>query len=57
MTNKLEDIYESVSLDVNHQFVSNQIAKTIERICRCERNKAPIRFLISGLLAKIDDLS
>jgi DNA adenine methylase len=34
---------------------SDDLRKQVEFICRCNANKAPIRFLMSCLLAKIDD--
>lgn len=57
MSNILEDIYKSVSQKFVKQILDNSIAVKIENICRCERNKAPIRFLMAGLLAKIEDIS
>src|SRR5574344_1978606 len=58
MTNNiLDEIYNSVSRDITKQLIGDPIAEKIKDVCRCERNRAPIRFLISGLLAKIEDSS
>jgi hypothetical protein len=51
----LERIYTEVSKDIFEVHIQGEIAEKLERICRCERNKAPIRFVMSGLLSKIED--
>src|ERR1035437_254145 len=51
----LEEFYSSSLKRKNESFTSSEDLKNkIEFICRCNANKAPIRFLMSCLLAKID---
>ena len=52
----LEEFYISALNQLSKSFVqSRQIMEKIEFVCRCTANKAPIRFLLSCLLAKIDN--
>lgn len=52
----LEKAYQRALKQPHKQFVkSNQIATLINSVCRCEGSKAPIRYLISAMLAKIVD--
>ncbi len=54
----LENIVETVSQNRNERLVDDDaLGAKVEAICRCERNRAPVRFLIAGLLAKIKDPS
>ena len=56
MKKTLEEIYGRVSKDLTKSLINDKgIAQKIESICRCNKNKAPIRFLMSGLLSKISD--
>jgi hypothetical protein len=51
----LEEYYSSALKKKTKTFVSSEeLRKKVEFICRCNANKAPIRFLMSCLLAKID---
>ncbi len=51
----LEKIFDKVSKNISRLFVKNStLRQKIEFICRCNSNKAPIRFLMSCLIAKID---
>lgn len=51
----LEELYSSSLKRKTKSFTSSKDLKTkIEFICRCNANKAPIRFLMSCLLAKLD---
>jgi DNA adenine methylase len=53
--NELLEAFYSSSLKRKKSFVSSKdLRNKIEFICRCNANKAPIRFLMSCLLAKID---
>jgi DNA adenine methylase len=53
--NILEKLYNQANEDLNCSSVrSKDTEAKIELICRCGSNKAPIRFLMSCLLAKID---
>jgi len=49
----LNNIYELANKDLLTSVVSRTTKNYIEAICRCNSNKAPIRFLMSCLLAKI----
>jgi DNA adenine methylase len=50
----LENLYENASCNLlTSTLKSADLQEKIEFICRCNSNKAPIRFLISCLLAKI----
>lgn len=52
----LEEYYESVLSKLDLTFIKDEATRSkIEFICRCISNKAPIRFLMSCLLAKIHD--
>lgn len=52
----LENLYSSALKNKSKTFIkSNDLQSKIEFICRCNANKAPIRFLMSCLLAKIDN--
>ena len=57
MPNKiLEKLYSQANILLyNSKIHHNETEKNIESICRCNSNKAPIRFLMSCLLAKIDN--
>jgi DNA adenine methylase len=51
----LENLYELTNSNLSKSAVKLTETKYyIEAICRCNTNKAPIRFLMSCLLAKID---
>jgi len=52
----LENLYSSALKNKSKTFIkSDDLRSKIEFICRCNANKAPIRFLMSCLLAKIDN--
>jgi DNA adenine methylase len=52
--NVLEHLYKKASADLLKSIISyDKTQNYIEAICRCNSNKAPIRFLMSCLLAKI----
>ncbi|MDR2791640.1 MAG: restriction endonuclease, SacI family [Tannerellaceae bacterium] len=52
--NILESLYEVANDNSSSQFTkSDELYERIAFICRCNTNKAPIRFLISCLLAKL----
>jgi DNA adenine methylase len=52
----LENIYKDAKNILSKSVVSHAMTKDyVEAICRCNTNKAPIRFLMSCLLAKIDN--
>lgn len=51
----LENLYSKVILNLEASFIKEDDTRLkIESICRCISNKAPIRFLMACLLAKID---
>ncbi|MDR2652673.1 MAG: hypothetical protein LBC68_10250, partial [Prevotellaceae bacterium] len=53
-TDILENLYKHAQEKISQSVVkSDETLQKIEFICRCNTNKAPIRFLISCLLAKI----
>lgn len=53
--NILEQFYSTVAKNKAKTFLnSDGLREKVEFICRCNANKAPIRFLMSCLLAKID---
>ncbi|GHS96674.1 DNA methyltransferase [Bacteroidia bacterium] len=53
-TDILENLYKQANNNLPKSAVqSSEIQKKIEFICRCNSNKAPVRFLLSCLLAKI----
>jgi DNA adenine methylase len=53
-TDILENLYKAASIKLNESVVkSGETGDKISRICRCNANKAPIRFLMSCLLAKL----
>ena len=49
----LERLYQQANEDLSKSFVAIETKDKIESVCRCNTNKAPIRFLLSCLLAKI----
>jgi len=49
----LEKFYQQANSNLSKSFVTTTTTNKIELICRCNSNKAPIRFLLSCLLAKI----
>jgi DNA adenine methylase len=53
----IEKLYQRASKNLTESFVSEKIKAKVEFICRCNANKAPIRFLMSCLLAKIHNPS
>ena len=55
----LESAYQSaIAAKDNYSFVSDTgIASKIMSVCKCETNKAPIRYLMAALLAKTTDNS
>lgn len=57
MKDILEGIYASVCSDLKKSCLDNaEISQSVNKVCRCVGCKAPIRFLISGLLAKIKNI-
>jgi hypothetical protein len=54
-TEILESLYQKVSENLSISIVKPTTKEKVEAICRCNANKAPIRFLMSCLLAKIDN--
>ena len=56
MDKLLEKAYKRVCKTPSRLFASNEeIRSKILSVCKCERNKAPIRYLLSALLAKSFD--
>ncbi len=54
----LENLRKEVWGHLSSQIIEDSsLFIKIDNICRCERNKAPIRFLMAGLLAKMEDPS
>ncbi|MCC6600000.1 MAG: DNA methyltransferase, partial [Crocinitomicaceae bacterium] len=52
----LEEYYQLALKNIGSNSIkSDDLREQVEFICRCNANKAPIRFLMSCLLAKIDD--
>ena len=52
---RLEIFYTGALKRIAKSFVANKVLRDkIEFLCRCNANKAPIRFALSCLLAKID---
>ncbi|MDD4437964.1 MAG: restriction endonuclease, SacI family [Tissierellia bacterium] len=51
----LEKLYQQASENLTDSVVNQTTREKVEAICRCNANKAPIRFLMSCLLAKIDN--
>lgn len=49
----LEKLYRRANKKLTVSFVAEAVKDKLEFICRCNSNKAPIRFLLSCLLAKI----
>jgi len=49
----LENLYQHVSRNLSKSFVTEETSDKVELVCRCNTNKAPIRFLLSCFLAKI----
>jgi len=49
----LEKLYRRANKKLTVRFVAEAVKDKLEFICRCNSNKAPIRFLLSCLLAKI----
>ena len=56
-TNILEKLYRQASENLTKSMVKPTTSEKIEAVCRCNTNKAPIRFLMSCLLAKIHNPS
>lgn len=55
MEKVLESVYQDALGSIS-SFVSDEsIAEKILSICKCESNKAPIRYLMSAMLAKLDN--
>ena len=54
-TEILENLYQQASENLTDSVVNPTTKEKVEAICRCNANKAPIRFLMSCLLAKIDN--
>jgi hypothetical protein len=53
----LEKIYQSAKEHPEESLLQETIRDKVEFVCRCHSNKAPIRFLMSCLLAKLDQPS
>ena len=52
----LEQYFQEVSKKPTKSFISSaELQSSIEFVCRCLSNKAPIRFLMACLLGKIYD--
>lgn len=51
----LENLYQKSVKNLSKSFVGSETKEIVESICRCNSNKAPIRFLLSCLLAKISN--
>ena len=49
----LEKLYQQTQKNLSKSLVTTTSSEKIESVCRCNANKAPIRFLLSCLLAKI----
>ena len=49
----LENLYQQANRNLSKSFVTKKTKDKVELVCRCNTNKAPIRFLLSCLLAKI----
>jgi len=49
----LEKLYQQTQKKLSQSLVTMTASEKIESVCRCNANKAPIRFLLSCLLAKI----
>ena len=49
----LENLYCAAGDNLNDQVLASEVREKIASICRCNANKAPIRFLMSCLLAKL----
>lgn len=49
----LEKLFKDTINRVETSFLEQEISKKVEFVCRCITNRAPIRFLLSCLLAKI----
>lgn len=52
-TEILEKLYLQTTTNLTKSFVKPVTSEKVEAVCRCNANKAPIRFLMSCLLAKI----
>ena len=52
-TDILEKLYQQASENLTKSVVKPTTSEKVEAVCRCNANKAPIRFLMSCLLAKI----
>lgn len=52
-TEILEKLYLQATENLTKSFVKPATSEKVEAVCRCNANKAPIRFLMSCLLAKI----
>lgn len=55
--NILENIYRTVIKNLQKPVLQDAIVHKVICICHCEKNRAPIRFLMAGLLAKIENAS
>jgi len=52
----INEYYNEIKNRLNTSYITNvEEQKMIEEVCRCNSNKAPIRFLLSCLYAKIDN--
>jgi DNA adenine methylase len=52
----LEKIYHAATKNVQKAYIKDaEVNQKIVSVCQCDRNKAPIRYLLSAMLAKIDD--
>lgn len=52
-TEILEKLYQQANENLSKGTVKTETKEKVEFVCRCNSNKAPIRFLMSCLLAKI----
>jgi len=52
-TEILEKVYQQANESLSKSVVKTATKEKVEFVCRCNSNKAPIRFLMSCLLAKI----
>lgn len=56
MEQTLESVYNYVISSATSTFIADEgIVQSVQSICQCESNKAPIRYLMSATLAKIYD--
>lgn len=52
-TEILEKLYQQANKNLSKSILKAETKEKVEFVCRCNANKAPIRFLMSCLLAKI----